>query len=146
MKILTILLLLIVLITAARAMFFSFHAQNPADYAGTRPAFSLKEVLSGRIMSEGLVYGPNGKMTNSFVAEMVGEWEGNTGTLSEHFTYSNGKIHDRKWYLKLGAGNTFTATAEDIVGEATGVVSGSTVSMKYKIVLPPEAGGHTLSV
>ena len=47
--------------------------------------------------------------------------------------------------MKLGEGNTFTATAEDIVGEAQGVVSGSTVSMRYQIVLPPEAGGHTLT-
>ena len=145
MKILTVLLLVVVVVLAAKTLLFSFRAQSPADYAGTTPAFSLKENLSGRIISEGLVYGPNGKVTNSFVAEIVGEWEGDTGTLSEHFTYSNGKVQDRKWYLKIGTDNTFTATADDIVGEAKGVVSGSTVSMKYQIVLPEEAGGYTLT-
>jgi hypothetical protein len=48
--------------------------------------------------------------------------------------------------LKLGEDNTFTATADDIVGEAHGIVSGPTIKMTYKIVLPEDAGGHTLSV
>lgn len=145
MKLLTVLLLLIVAAMLAKNMFLSFRAQNPADYAGTGPAFSLKTHLSGEIVSEGLIYGPNGKMTNSFVAKMVGEWDGDSGTLSEEFTYSNGKQQSRKWFLKTGEGNTFTATADDIVGQARGVVSGSTVKMEYQIVLPEDAGGHTLT-
>ncbi|MCI2398955.1 DUF3833 domain-containing protein [Aliiroseovarius subalbicans] len=145
MKIVTALLLLAVLATLAKSLFLSFRAQSPQDYADTGPAFSLKTHLSGEILSEGLIYGPTGKMTTSFVARMVGEWDGDTGTLSEDFTYSNGKQQSRKWFLKLGEGNTFTATAADIVGEARGTVSGSTIKMEYKIVLPEDAGGHTLT-
>ena len=145
MKLVAAILLLVLAVIFAKNMFFSFRAQNPLDYAGTGPAFSLKTHLSGEILSEGLIYGLNGKMTNSFVAKMVGEWDGDNGTLSEEFTYSNGKQQSRKWFLTLGEGNTFTATAEDIVGQARGVVSGSTVKMEYQIVLPQEAGGYTLS-
>ncbi|MCB2136482.1 MAG: DUF3833 domain-containing protein [Rhodobacteraceae bacterium] len=145
MKIAVVILILFVVGIAAKSLFLSFRAQSPADYAGTGPAFSLKEHLSGAILSEGVIYGPTGKMTNSFVAEMVGEWDGDTGTLSEHFVYSNGAEQHRKWYLKLGPDNTFTATADDIVGEAQGIVSGATVMLRYKIVLPPDSGGHTLS-
>lgn len=145
MKLLTALLFVALLIAFAKSMFLSFRAQTPSDYADTGPAFSLKTHLSGEILSEGLIYGPTGKMTNSFVARMVGEWDGDTGTLSEEFTYSNGKQQSRKWYLKLGEGNSFTATAEDIVGEARGTVSGSTIKMEYQIVLPEDAGGHTLT-
>ncbi len=144
MKLLTVILCLILISVLAKNMFLSFRAQNPKDYAGTGPAFSLKKHLSGEILSEGLIYGPNGKMTNSFVARMVGAWEGDTGTLSEEFTYSNGKQQSRKWFLKIGAGNTFTATADDIIGEARGIVSGATIRMEYQIRLPEEAGGHTL--
>lgn len=145
MKILTALLLVAIAIAVAKTMFLSFRAQSPADYAGTGPAFSLKEQLSGEILSEGLIYGPTGRMTNSFVARMVGEWDGDTGTLTEAFTYSNGTTQRRKWFLKIGDNNTFTATADDIVGEAKGIVSGATVMMRYRIVLPEEAGGHTLT-
>lgn len=145
MKLLTALLFLVVVAVLAKYMFLSFRAQNPADYAGTGPSFSLKQHLSGEILSEGLIYGPTGKMTNSFVARMIGEWDGDTGTLSEEFTYSNGTKQSRKWFLKIGEGNTFTATADDIVGEARGTVSGSTIKMEYQIVLPDDAGGYTLS-
>ncbi|WP_371169433.1 DUF3833 domain-containing protein [Aliiroseovarius sp. 2305UL8-7] len=145
MKLISLILLLILAAIFAKTVLLSFRAQSPDDYADTTPLFSLKEHLNGRFASEGLIFGPNGKMTNSFVAEMVGEWEGSTGTLSEKFTYSNGREQNRKWFLKLGNGNTFTATADDIVGEAQGTMSGSTVSMKYTIVLPEEAGGHTLT-
>ena len=145
MKIFTFLLLLLVLAIVARNTWFSFRAQSPTDYTSTLPAFSLKTHLSGDILSEGLIFGPDGKMTNSFVARMFGAWDGDTGTLSEEFTYSNGKKQSRKWYLKLGEGNTFTATADDIVGEARGTISGSTVRMEYQIVLPKDSGGHKLN-
>lgn len=146
MKLLTVLVVLTLLALLARGMFFSFRSQSPDDYTGTGPAFSLTEHLNGEILSEGLIYGPNGRVTNSFTARMVGEWTGSTGRLSEAFTYSNGQTQNREWQLTLGPNNTFTATADDIVGIATGKVSGSTVMMKYKIILPEASGGHVLSV
>lgn len=129
-----------------KSRFLSFRSQTPADYSGTGPAFSLQDHLSGEILSEGLIFGPNGKMSNSFVARMVGEWSGNTGTLTEEFTYSNGKQITRKWYLTQGSGNSFIATADDIVGEGRGEISGATVKLIYRIILPDDAGGHVLDV
>jgi len=146
MNTLVVLLLAIIVAFVAKNRFLSFRSQSPSDYSGTGPAFKMKEALNGEILSEGLIYGPNGKMSNSFVARMLGEWDGNTGTLTEYFTYSNGKKMTRKWYLTLGTGTTFTATADDIVGEGHGTISGSTVKLTYRIILPADAGGHTLDV
>jgi hypothetical protein len=146
MKLFAALLLLIIVAMVAKNIFLGFRTQTPADYAKAGPAFSIKKHLSGEILSEGLIFGPTGKMTNSFVARMVGNWEGDVGTLTEDFTYSNGRKQSRKWFLKLGDDNSFTATADDIIGEARGVVSGSTISIEYTIILPEEAGGHTLTV
>lgn len=146
MKLLFCGLVLILAVVALKSTFFSFRSQKPESYQHTTPAFALQDQLSGDILSEGVIFGPSGAITNSFVAEMRGEWDGDTGTLSEEFTYSNGKTQSRKWFLKAGPGNSFTATADDIVGEARGIVSGSTVRMEYRIILPKEAGGHTLDV
>jgi hypothetical protein len=146
MKLVAAILFVIVVLGAARSYFFSFRAQSPSDYALTGPQFVLKTHLSGDILSEGLIYGPTGRVTNSFVAKMVGEWQGDAGTLTEEFTYSNGKTHSRKWFLTIGPNDSFTATADDIVGEARGVVSGSTVKMEYQILLPEASGGHSLAV
>ncbi|PIB25606.1 hypothetical protein BFP76_00225 [Amylibacter kogurei] len=145
MKLVTFILLLILALITVRSLFLSFRSQSPSDYAQMGPEFVLKEHLSGRFQSEGLIYGPNGKVTNTFVAVMNAEWDGDTGTMTEDFTYSNGTTQQRKWYLTAGDGNTFTATADDIVGKATGVLSGATVMLNYKITLPDAAGGYTLS-
>lgn len=144
MKLLVACLVIFLIAVFAKTYLFSFRFQSPRDYAETGPQFDLKTHLSGEILSEGLIFGPNGKMTNSFTAKMVGTWDGDTGTLTEEFTYSNGKTQSRRWYLTLGPDKSFTATADDLVGEAQGVVSGATVRLNYEIILPEESGGHTL--
>ncbi len=146
MNVVVIILLALLAAIIAKSRLMSFRSQSLSDYSGTGPEFSLQKHLNGEILSEGLIYGPNAKMSNSFVARMVGEWKGNSGTLAEYFTYSNGKKMTRKWYLTVGTGNTFTATADDIVGEGRGTISGSTVKLNYRIILPKDAGGHTLDV
>lgn len=144
MKYLVVLLLIVLVAVMVKSLLFSFRSQNRSDYADTGPTFDLRKHLSGEILSEGLIYGPTGRMTSSFVAKMIGVWDGDTGTLAEHFTYSDGSKQDRKWYIKFENRTTFTATADDIVGRARGVVSGSTLKMEYRIRLPKEAGGHVL--
>ena len=146
MKLIAALLFLFALIVIARGLFFSFRAQDPSDYAGTGPAISLTQHLNGEILSEGLIYGPMGRVTSSFTARMEGSWNGETGTLTEAFTYSNGNTQNRKWTLTLGPEKTFTARADDVVGEARGTVSGSTIRLEYTILLPQTAGGHRLNV
>lgn len=146
MKIITVLALVAILIFLIKTMMFSFRAQTPAQYAGTGPQFNVLEHLSGPILSEGLIFGPTGKMTNSFVAQMHGEWTGTTGTLTEDFTYSNGRTQARKWNLQLGEGGRISATADDIVGTAEGTITGSTIMLRYRIILPAEVGGHKLDV
>ncbi len=140
----SILLVAVIVAVAARALFLSFRAQRPHHYSATSPEFDIKRVLNGPISSEGVIYGPTGRMTSSFIARMHGEWNGDSGTLSEDFVYSSGKTMQRKWYLTMGTDNTFIARADDIEGEGHGVISGSTVMLRYRIRLPEESGGHVL--
>lgn len=144
LTVLLILLVAVVAAIAARALLLSFRAQRPDDYATTSPEFDIKRILNGPITSEGLIYGPTGRMTSSFVARMHGEWDGDNGTLTELFVYSSGKTMQRKWYLTTGPGNTFVAEADDVEGKGHGVISGSTVMLRYRIRLPEDSGGHVL--
>lgn len=134
------------LLVFAASRLLGFSAQKPQDYAQSTPAFSLQEQLSGEILSEGMIYGPTGRVNSRFNAKMVGNWEGRTGTLTEEFTYSSGKTQSRKWQLQLIDNNNFTAEADDIIGKGRGIVSGATVRMEYTIMLPKDAGGHKLDV
>ncbi|MGR3762164.1 DUF3833 domain-containing protein [Roseobacteraceae bacterium NS-SX3] len=125
---------------------FGFRAQRLSDYAGTGPAFDIRKRLTGDFISEGIIYGPRGSVVSRFVARMAGEWDGPAGTLSEDFTYANGGIQSRKWFLTMGEGGEFTATADDIIGEARGRQEGAAVRLSYRIRLPETAGGHVLDV
>ncbi len=138
--------LLILALVALRARFASFQAQTPVDYTGKGPLFDLRQHLSGPIQCEGVIFGPTGRVTSRFVADMEGTWNGNTGTLSEVFRYDSGSVQHRAWTLVLGSAGDITATAPDVVGTGTGRAEGSGVMLRYRIRLTPEAGGHTLDV
>lgn len=131
---------------AYRARAFSFVAQRPGAYAQTGPAFDPRRVLAGPIASEGVIYGPTGKVAARFVARMEGRWEGERGVLAEEFTYDSGRTQKRHWDLVLHNDGRLTATAPDILGEAEGELSGATLRLRYRLKLPQEAGGHALDV
>ncbi|PSL21634.1 DUF3833 domain-containing protein [Shimia abyssi] len=136
---------LVVIVLAARTR-VGFTAQDPAYYSDSGPYFDLTEHLNGPILCEGVIYGPLGRVESTFTANMYGEWDGTSGTLDENFTYNTGNTQSRQWRLTMGENGRFTAEADDIIGTAQGLVSGSSVRMTYKIKLPEEAGGHVLSV
>jgi hypothetical protein len=100
--------------------------------------------LSGPILCEGVIYGPTGRVTSRFVAEMDGRWDGNTGTLSEVFRYDSGTVQKREWRLTLGNDGSIRAEADDLMGRGEGMQQGSAVVLQYRIRLPEEAGGHVL--
>jgi hypothetical protein len=138
--------LVVLALMALRSRYASFTAQAPEDYAGHGPPFDLREHLSGPLTCEGVIFGPTGRVTSRFVADMQGTWAGPTGTLAEVFRFDSGTIQHRAWTLTLGEGGSITATAPDVVGEGKGHVEGSGVVLRYRIRLTPEAGGHVLDV
>ncbi|MBK5927429.1 DUF3833 domain-containing protein [Rhodobaculum claviforme] len=121
-----------------------FRAQRPADYAGQGPQFDLREHLTGPILCEGVIYGPLGRVSSRFVADMEASWDGDTGTMTEHFRYDSGATQTRQWQLTLTDGGGIKATAADVEGVGEGWVSGPTVLLRYRIRLPENAGGHVL--
>lgn len=145
MKIATILLLFLVLMVFWRPG-FNFWSQSAQDYADTGPQFDIKTHLNGDMISEGVIYGPTGKVVSRFVAQMRGEWDGDTGTLTEDFTYASGETQQRQWQLRLAPDGQVIATAVDIVGEGRGRAAGASLHLNYRIVLPEDAGGHVLTV
>lgn len=138
--------LIVICLIALRSRFASFTAQSPSDYTGKGPAFDLRQHLSGPLTCEGVIFGPTGRVTSRFVADMQGSWTGPTGTLAEIFRYDSGTVQHRAWTLTLGDEGHITATAADVVGEGTGQVEGSGVCLRYRIRLTAEAGGHVLDV
>ena len=123
----------------------SFVSQHPDDYDDAQgPELNLREHLSGPLICEGVLYGPMGRVTSRFVADMNVTWEGNVGTMTEHFRYDSGATQDRCWTLTLGNDGSVKATAPDVIGEGQGMAKGHSLQLLYKIQLPEDAGGHVL--
>jgi hypothetical protein len=137
---------LMVALFALAQRFMGFQAQKPQDYAAQEPRFDLRQHLSGPMTCEGVIYGPMGRVSSRFTAEMEGHWDGNKGVLSEHFRYDSGTVQDREWRLNIGNDGRIRADADDLVGHGQGTAEGSALQLRYTIRLPESAGGHALDV
>ena len=133
-------------LVALRSRYLGFRAQETRDFAGKGPAFDPRVHLNGPILCEGVIYGPTGRVSSRFVAEMTGTWEGTTGTLAEVFRYDSGAVQNRRWTLRLGNDRSIKAEAPDVVGTGTGRYEGPALRLDYRIRLPEDAGGHVLTV
>lgn len=133
-------------LTLLAARFGGFSAQKPADYAADTPALDLREHLRGAIKCEGVIFGPLGRVASRFDADFEADWQGNRGTMHEHFRYDSSTRQDREWRLEIGNDGSIRAEAEDLVGQGRGQQVGSAAQLRYRIRLPDEAGGHVLSV
>ncbi|QIE41142.1 DUF3833 domain-containing protein [Rhodobacteraceae bacterium SC52] len=126
--------------------FWSFQAQTPEDYAGQTPEFDIRRHLNGPMACEGVIYGPTGRVSARFVAEMHARWDGARGEMTEHFQYDSGTVQDRRWSLTLDDDGTIRAEAEDLAGTGVGRQKGAGVMLRYRIRLPKASGGHLLDV
>jgi hypothetical protein len=128
----------------ARRRYVSFWSQRPENYA-SGPEFDIRERLNGPILCEGIIFGPMGRVSSRFVANFNAKWDGNTGTMAEHFTYDDGSEQRREWQLELAEDGSIKAQAADVVGTGTGRQMGSAVLLNYRIKLAENAGGHVLT-
>ncbi len=141
-----VLAILALVLLLCQRLLLGFMAQAPQDYADTGPAFDLRATLNGPLVASGVIYGPTGRVATRFAADMEGRWDADGGTLAESFRYDSGRTQERAWHIVPGADGRFTATADDVVGPGAGTVSGATATLRYRLRLPPEAGGWELDV
>lgn len=112
-------------------------AGNTLDYyKGTTPEADIKEYFNGSIKAWGIVQDWRGRVVNQFDIDMVGKWDGDTGTLTEKFTYYDGKKQERVWTIRKLPDGTYEGTAADILDKATGAVEGNAARWKYVMDLP----------
>lgn len=125
--------------------FAGFGAQEPQDYAHLVPALDLRQHLRGDLRCLGMIYGPTGRVTSRFEAVMRMTWDGDNGTMEEDFLYDDGTRQSRRWELRMREDGWVDAEASDVIGTARGRQCGNAYGMRYRIVLPPENGGHVLN-
>ena len=107
------------------------------DYLNREPAFVIEEFFQGEIKAWGIVQNRRGKIITRFEADIVGSWDGDNGTLDETFTYlESGENQKRVWKITKLDALSYTGTAGDIIGVATGKQNGNAVNWVYSMDVP----------
>jgi hypothetical protein len=105
-------------------------------YRAETPALDLKTYLNGTLDAWGIFQGRAGDVQKRFHVVIDARWTGTTGILDETFTWSDGSTSRRVWTLTQEADGRFIGTADDVVGEARGEVSGNALRWRYVLALP----------
>jgi len=109
---------------------------DPADYADQKPLLDLTRYFDGVLDGWGMVQDRGGKVLRRFTVVIQAGWRGDTGTLDEAFVWSDGERQRRVWNLQRREAGSYTGTAADVVGEATGTARGNALNWRYTMALP----------
>ena len=118
------------------------------QYRAEQPQLDLRKFFSGTVDGWGMFQDRSGKVIKRFHVVIEAKWQGDTGTLDERFTWSDGEQGGnparRVWTLRDAGGGHFVGTAGDVVGEALGETAGNALRWRYVLALPVD--GKTLHV
>ena len=109
-----------------------------------KPIMKVEEYFSGPIKAWGLIQNRFGKVTRRFEIDMNGTWDGDTGTLDEHYEYFDGVKEHRVWTIKKVSENNYEGYADDLVDKAVGLTEEGDVKWSY--IMDVDVGKKTYSI
>ena len=110
---------------------------QPIDtYADRTPLFEPTEFFSGFLTAHGVVKNWRGDVIRYFNADINACWQGDTGTLDEHFEFDDGERQQRVWTLIPSGAQSYRATAGDVVGNGEARWSGNAFFLNYVLNIP----------
>ena len=108
---------------------------TPDDYRAEKPVLELERYFTGTIDAWGMFTDRQGKVVRRFTVVMRCTWNGDTGTLDEDFSYSDGTKEKRIWTIKKLGGGRYSGSAADVLGEAIGIARGNALNWRYVLDL-----------
>ena len=108
---------------------------NVKNFENQTPRFVLEDYFDGKTKAWGMFHDRFGNLKRSFKVDITGTLDNDTLTLDEKFVYNDGEKESRIWSIKILGNNKYSGTADDVIGEATGISSGNALNWKYKLNL-----------
>ena len=110
-------------------------AQPPA---GVGAAFDPMAFFEGHTHSWGVIESRSGAPTEHVVTDCRGERDGTDRLkMVQHLSFQDGKTQDRNWTLWRSGPDRFEATANDMVGTATGEANGNIFHWTWVLARSP---------
>ena len=108
---------------------------NLKNFENETPKLVLEDYFDGKTKAWGMFHDRFGNLKRSFKVDITGTLDNDTLTLDEKFVYNDGEKESRIWSIKILGNNKYSGTADDVIGEATGISSGNALNWKYKLNL-----------
>ena len=107
-----------------------------SQYAREQPTLDLQQYFNGTLDAYGIFQKRSGEVVKRFHVVIDAHWQGDVGTLDEHFTYSDGTTQQRVWTITKTGPQSYRGTAADVIGEAIGERAGNALRWRYVLALP----------
>jgi len=125
-----ILLLMLGLLGCGKAM--------PVDvFRSTTPAMDPIRFFTGHVRSWGVLENRSGEPTSIVTTDCLGESDGDTLRMVQQLTIGRDAPTTRTWQMQRAGPNRYEATANDMVGTATGEASGRAFHWTWTLALSP---------
>lgn len=119
------------------ALLLGCSSQTIHTYESATPKLDLHQFFDGKIMGWGMFQKDSGEVQRRFTVTINATHEGNNViVLDEQFAWADGTTSERIWRLTKQIDGTWRGRAGDVIGEATGEVSGNALHWKYVLSLP----------
>ena len=110
---------------------------EPAAFETGAPRFEPDRFFEGRTRSWGVFENRSGEPTSRFETSAFGRREGEELVITQDFTFDDGRRQQRVWRLRRLDAHRYEATANDVVGTATGEAWGNAFRWRYTLALEP---------
>ena len=112
--------------------------RTPTPPVGTGPAFDPVSFFEGHTHSWGVIENRSGSPTEWVRTDSHGEAQTTDHlTMQQHLTFQDGTSQDRDWTLWRTGPAQFDATANDMVGTATGQAEGNAFHWQWTLARSP---------
>lgn len=109
----------------------------PEKFAGSTPRFDPVAYFTGNTRSWGVFENRAGQPSRRFQTTCRGRPDGGVLVLDQDFAYDDGHHQQRNWRIRRVDAHRYEATANDVVGTATGVAYGNVFRWEYTVALKP---------
>ncbi len=115
-------------------------------YKQQAPKFDLVEFFDGKVTAWGIVQNRSGEVVQRFIVDIDGSFEDGVLVLDETFEYIVGEgVTKRVWRLTQNTDGSFTGSAGDIAGQATGTAHGNAFNFVYEMDLKVDGTSYRVA-
>jgi hypothetical protein len=118
----------------------------PDSFARVEPRLEPDRFFEGRTRSRGVVEDRAGEPHRRFTTEAVGRRDGAVLVLTQDLTFEDAETQRRDWRLRRTDAHHYEATANVVVGVASGEAHGNAFRWRYTLALEPGAAVATVDL